>query len=293
MITKSSLKGVLGFFIVILIGIGLALAGSLHGASALGVPIFALAVGLIFSIQWLVFIPAFAMQTEKFFDITGALTYISVTLITVLLSPSVDTRVILLLIMVTIWAARLGIFLLRRVHQTGKDDRFDDIKANFLRFLTTWTLQGLWVSFTLAAALAVITSTTRKQLDFFAIIGILIWMIGFGIEVIADAQKDRFRKDQANKGQFIRSGLWSRSRHPNYFGEIILWIGVAVVALPILKGWQWVTLISPIFVTLLLTRISGVPLLEKKADQKWGGQEEYEKYKKETPVLIPRFFNKS
>ncbi|PKN86543.1 MAG: hypothetical protein CVU45_08260, partial [Chloroflexi bacterium HGW-Chloroflexi-7] len=100
MITKSSLKGVLGFFIVILIGIGLALAGSQHGASALGVPIFALAVGLIFSIQWLVFIPAFAMQTEKFFDITGALTYISVTLITVLLSPSVDTRVILLLIMV-------------------------------------------------------------------------------------------------------------------------------------------------------------------------------------------------
>jgi steroid 5-alpha reductase family enzyme len=285
---KSSLKGLFVLLIVVLIGLGLALAGSQHGASAFGVPVFALTVALIFIIQWLVFIPAFAMQTEKFFDITGALTYISVTLLAVLLSPQVDARAILLLIMVVIWAGRLGTFLFRRVHQTGKDDRFDEIKPDFMRFLNTWTLQGLWVSFTLAAALAVITSTTRKDLDVFAVIGVLIWVLGFGFEVTADAQKDRFRKDPANKGQFIRSGLWASSRHPNYFGEIVLWIGVAVVALPILQGWQWLTLISPVFVTLLLTRISGVPMLEKKADAKWGGQEDYEKYKKDTPVLIPR-----
>lgn len=285
---KITPKDYLGLLIVVIVGFGLALAGSQHGATLFGLPIFALAVGLIFIIQWLVFIPSFAMQTEKLFDITGALTYISVTLLCVLVSPKMDTRVILLFIMVVIWAGRLGTFLFHRVHQTGKDDRFDEIKPNFIRFLNTWTLQGLWVSFTLAAALAVITSTTRKELDLFAFIGILIWVIGIGIEATADAQKDRFRKDPANKGKFIRSGLWSRSRHPNYFGEILLWIGVAVVSLPILQGWQWATLISPVFVTLLLTRISGVPMLEKKADQKWGGQEDYEKYKKETPVLIPR-----
>lgn len=285
---NSSLKGLLGLLIIVLIGFGLAVAGSQNGASVFGLPIFALAVGLIFIIQWLVFIPSFAKQTEKFFDITGALTYISVTLLSILVSPNVDTRVVLLLIMVVIWAGRLGTFLFRRVNQTGKDDRFDEIKTNFVRFFSTWTLQGLWVSFTLAAALAVITSTTRKDLDLYALIGILIWVLGFSIEATADAQKDRFRKDPANYGKFIRSGLWSRSRHPNYFGEILLWIGVAVIALPILRGWQWVTLISPIFVTILLTRISGVPMLEKKADQKWGGQEDYEKYKKETPVLIPR-----
>jgi len=289
---KSSLKGLLGLIIIVLIGFGLAMAGSQHGASVFGLPNFALAVSLIFIIQWIVFIPAFALQTEKFFDITGALTYISVTLLMVVISPRVDARVLLLLAMIVIWAGRLGIFLFRRVHQTGKDDRFDEIKPNFLRFLNVWTLQGLWVSLTLAAALTVITSTTRKELDFFALLGLLIWAFGFGIEATADAQKDRFRKDPANRGKFIRNGLWSLSRHPNYFGEIVLWIGVAIMALPILQGWQWVALISPVFVTLLLTRISGVPMLEKKADQKWGGQEDYEKYKKETPVLIPRIQTK-
>jgi steroid 5-alpha reductase family enzyme len=113
-------------------------------------------------------------------------------------------------------------------------------------------------------------------------------VFGFIFEVIADTQKSRFSANPDNKGKFIQTGLWSRSRHPNYFGEIVLWIGIAIIALPVLQGWQWVTLISPIFVTLLLTRVSGVPLLEKKADKKWGGQEDYESYKKRTPVLIPR-----
>jgi len=108
------------------------------------------------------------------------------------------------------------------------------------------------------------------------------------MEVIADAQKSHFNADPANKDKFIQTGLWSRSRHPNYFGEIVLWIGVLIIAMPVLQGWQWAALISPVFVTLLLTRISGVPLLEKKADQEWGGQAGYETYKKQMPVLIPR-----
>ena len=140
----------------------------------------------------------------------------------------------------------------------------------------------------MAAALVTITTTARKELDIFALIGFLVWAFGFGLEVTADTQKSRFNADPANKGKFIRTGLWSRSRHPNYFGEIVLWIGVTVIALPLLQGWQWVALISPVFVTLLLTRISGVPLLEKKAEQKWGGQAEYETYKKTTRVLIPK-----
>ena len=125
-------------------------------------------------------------------------------------------------------------------------------------------------------------------LDIFAVLGLLIWAFGFGFEVIADAQKSRFNANPDNRGKFIQSGLWSRSRHPNYFGEIVLWVGVAVIALPVLQGWQWVALISPVFVTVLLTRVSGVPPLEKKADQKWGGRDDYEAYKKRTPVLIPR-----
>jgi len=274
--------------IVILVGLGVALAGSQGGASAFGIPIFALSVGLAFLINWLAFIPAYLLQTEKFFDLTGSITYISVTIIAVLLSPVIDGRSILLLTLVLIWAARLGTFLFRRIQKAGKDARFDELKTSFIRFLSTWNLQGLWVTFTLAAALAAITSNIRKELSLFALIGTLIWVFGFAFEVIADSQKSRFRANPENQGRFINTGLWSRSRHPNYFGEIVLWIGVAVIALPILRGWQWITLVSPVFVTLLLTRISGVPMLEKRADEKWGGQEDYEAYKEQTPVLIPR-----
>jgi steroid 5-alpha reductase family enzyme len=273
---------------VILVGLGIALAGSQGGASVFGIPLFAFSVGLAFLIQWLAFIPAYLLQTEKFFDLTGGITYITVTIISVLLSPVVDGRSILLLVLVVVWATRLGTFLFRRIQKAGKDARFDELKPSFIRFLTTWTLQGLWVTFTLAAALAAITTTTRKELGLFALIGFLIWVFGFAIEAVADSQKSRFRADPENKGKFINTGLWARSRHPNYFGEIVLWIGVAVIALPILRGWQWVTLISPVFVALLLTRISGVPMLEKRADEKWGGQEDYEAYKLRTPVLIPR-----
>ena len=285
---KTDRNSLIALPIVILIGLGVVLAGSQGGASVFGIPLFAFSVGLAFLIQWLVFVPAYLLQTEKFFDLTGSITYISVTIIAVLLSPVFDGRSVLLLAMVVIWAARLGTFLFRRIQEAGKDARFDEIKPSFIRFLSTWTLQGLWVTFTLAAALAAITTTTRKELDLFALIGFLIWVFGFTIEVVADTQKNHFRADPVNKGKFINTGLWARSRHPNYFGEIVLWIGVAVIALPILRGWQWVTMVSPIFVTLLLTRISGVPILEKRADEKWGGQDDYEAYKERTPVLIPR-----
>lgn len=249
---------------------------------------FALSTGLAFLIQWLAFIPAYLLQTEKFFDLTGSITYISVTTIALVLGAGGDGRAILLWALVVVWAIRLGTFLFGRIKKAGKDDRFDEIKPSFIRFLNVWTIQGLWVTFTAAAALVAMTTATRKELDGFAVVGLLVWVFGFVFEVIADTQKSRFSANPDNKGKFIQTGLWSRSRHPNYFGEIVLWTGIAIIALPVLQGWQWVALISPIFVTLLLTRVSGVPLLEKKADKKWGGQEDYESYKKRTPVLIPR-----
>lgn len=285
---KTERTAMIALPIVILIGVGVAWAGSQGGAEVAGIPLFALAVGLAYLVQWLVFIHAYTQQTEKFFDLAGSLTYISVSLLAVLLSPVADGRSYLLLGLVIIWAGRLGSFLYRRIHKAGKDGRFDEIKPSFIRFLNAWTLQGLWVTFTLAAALVTITTTNRQPLGIFALIGFLVWAVGFAIEVIADRQKSQFKADSKNEGKFIQTGLWARSRHPNYFGEIVLWIGVAIIALPVLQGWQWVALISPVFVTFLLTRVSGVPLLEKRADEKWGGQADYEAYKKQTPVLIPR-----
>ncbi len=288
---KADRNSLIVFPILILIGYLVALAGSRGGTMLGGVPIFMLAVGLAFLIQWLVFIPSYFFQTEKFFDLTGSLTYISVIIVAVCYSRysvDLDTRSILLAALVGIWAVRLGAFLFGRIRKAGRDDRFDELKPSFLRFLNVWTIQGLWVTFTAATALVAITTSTRKELDVFAVIGFLVWIFGFVFEVVADTQKSRFNANPENKGKFIQTGLWSRSRHPNYFGEIVLWIGVAIIALPVLQGWQWVALISPVFVTVLLTRVSGIPLLEKKADKKWGGQEEYEAYKKNTPVLIPK-----
>jgi steroid 5-alpha reductase family enzyme len=284
---KTDRNALVAFPIVVLIGAGIAVAGSHGGAEVGGVPVFALCVTLAFLIQWLVFIPAFVLRTEGFYDLTGSATYITVTIVAVVLGPTPDIRSYVLLALVLIWAARLGSYLFLRIRRVGKDDRFDAIKPSFIRFLNAWTLQALWVSLTLAAALAAITTSVRKDFGVLAIVGLLVWAAGFGLEAVADAQKSRFRADPANTGTFIRTGLWAWSRHPNYFGEIVLWIGVALIAVPVLHGWQWVTLISPVFVFLLLTRVSGVPLLERKADKRWGGQDDYEAYKQRTPVLIP------
>jgi steroid 5-alpha reductase family enzyme len=293
--TKAERASLVAIPIAVLVGAGVAWAGSRGGGTVGGgsdgeggIPVFALAVGLAFLIQWAAFVPAYLLQTERFYDLTGSLTYVTVTALAVALSPAVDARSVLLLVLVVVWAARLGTFLVRRIRRAGRDERFDAIKPSFVRFLSAWTLQGLWVSLTLAAALAAITTELREELAVVTVLGVLVWVAGFALEATADWQKSRFRADPANKGRFIRSGLWAWSRHPNYFGEIVLWVGVAIVAVPVLRGWQWVTLISPVFVTLLLTRVSGVPLLEKKADATWGGQPDYEAYKAGTPVLLPR-----
>jgi steroid 5-alpha reductase family enzyme len=250
--------------------------------------VFALGVAAAFVIQWLVFIPSYKAQTEKFYDLTGALTYISITVFLVLASPGVDARGLVLAVMVVLWAVRLGSFLFLRISKHGKDDRFDELKPDFFRFLNTWTIQGLWVVLTAALAWVAITSDRKVGLDWFFWVGLLVWAAGITVETVADVQKARFKAEPANKGRFINTGLWSRSRHPNYFGEITLWVGVAIIALPVLQGWQWAALVSPVFVALLLIKGSGVPPLEAKADKKWGSQADYEAYKQNTPVLVPK-----
>jgi len=277
----------IGTVVAVIVGAGIAWAGSQGSATLGNVPVFAIAVGIAFLVQWVVFVPSYLAHTEHFYDITGSATYISVIVFSVAASGDADARSLILLALVLIWAGRLGTFLFRRVRRAGKDERFDRIKRSFPDFLMAWTVQGLWVSLTLAAALGAVTSAERVELGAFAIVGICVWVLGFGLEAVADLQKSRFRSDPTNKGQFIHSGLWSISRHPNYFGEIVLWTGVAIIAFPALSGWQYATLISPVFVFILLTRISGVPLLEKKAEKTWGGQEAYEEYKARTPVLVP------
>ena len=271
----------------IVLGALLAWAGSWNGWEIGVLPAFALAVLVAFTIQWIAFVPAAIARTDRFFDATGSATYITVTVLLLLLSPALDARDLLLGALVVIWALRLGSFLLVRNLRSGGDDRFAEIRVSKPRFLGVWTVQGLWVSLTAAAAWIAISSRNDAGIGWSDWLGLAIWLLGFGIEVVADLQKSRFKANPANRGRFISTGLWSISRHPNYLGEILLWIGILVIAIPALSGWQWVAILSPVFVIVLLTRVSGIPLLEQKAERKWGDDPEYRAYAERTPVLIP------
>ena len=238
--------------------------------------------------QWVAFIPARLLQTERFYDLTGSLTYIAVTLGAISVATAPSGAQWLIAIMILVWAGRLGSFLFRRIHAAGGDQRFDHIKISSSRFFVAWTLQGAWVVMTSCAALTAIVSTQPTALGTVYMIGAVMWVTGFAIEVIADRQKSRFREDPANAGQFINVGLWARSRHPNYFGEILLWAGIATMATPYLSGSQWIVLLSPFFVYALLTRISGIPTLAKRGQQLWGDDPAYQAYLSNTPRLFPR-----
>jgi steroid 5-alpha reductase family enzyme len=287
-INTATKRSVIGITATLLVGGLVGIAGSQGSAAVGSISVFALCGVMAYVVNWLVFIPSSLRKTEHYFDLTGSFTYLAVITAAMVLSKNLDLRTVLIGVMVWVWAIRLGSFLFARVKRDGKDGRFDEIKIDPLRFFMTWSIQGLWVFLTLAAALVVITGTERETFGVFAIVGSVVWLIGFLVEAMADSQKTSFKANPANAGRFITSGLWGWSRHPNYFGEIMLWVGIAIMAIPVLSGWGWVALISPVFVSLLLTKASGIPLLEVRADERWGEQPDYQQYKSQTPVLLLR-----
>ena len=245
---------------------------------------------LIFCIQWVTFIPAFIFQTEKFYDLTGSITYLTAVFYTLYVTGSNNLSDLIIVGCVAVWAIRLGSFLFMRIHKAGEDRRFRTIKPNFTRFLMTWTLQGMWVSMCLLCVLTALSSYSGVVMNSIFFIGLLIFILGLSIEIIADYQKTVFRRKIENKDKFITTGLWSLSRHPNYFGEILLWTGIAIMSISSLQGLQYITLISPIFVYVLLVYISGVRILEAQAEKKWGHLDSFKEYIKNTPRLFFKIF---
>jgi steroid 5-alpha reductase family enzyme len=275
------------------IGVGLAvtatiaLAGSSNAWSHYTLPPMMLAALVAVLIQWLGFLFAWRTHSERFFDLVGSTTFVLTILVAVVMSrTNLGALDMALAVAVVVWALRLGVFLTSRVRSVGSDQRFDVMKWHFGWFLMTWTLQGVWVVVTASAALTVIGDGETHSLNAVEYCGLLVWFVGLCIEVVADDQKRRFRKKEPSS--FMSTGLWSRSRHPNYFGEILLWSGLALAVLPSLRGWGFVTLTSPFFVWLLVMKISGAPMLEAKADKRWHDDPQYRVYKERTPLLIPR-----
>ena len=266
-------------------------------ANATGIDLVLKVVFIAFALQWLAFIPAYVFQTEKFYDLMGSITYLSVMWFSLASTSEQFTALnganIAIVLLITLWALRLGTFLFIRIHKDGEDKRFRSIKPSATQFFMTWTLQGLWVSMCSMCALTAISSETGVVMNTLFYIGLGLFIYGFCIEIIADNQKSKYRSIPENKDKFITTGLWAKSRHPNFFGEIVLWAGIAVMSFSSLHGLQYLTLISPVFTYLLLVYVSGVRMLEARADKKWGQEEEYVKYKSKTSVLMINYWGRA
>lgn len=241
---------------------------------------------LIFLIQWVSFIPAYFFQTEKYFDLTGSITYLFSVSALLYITGTTKITDIIVVLCVAVWAVRLGLFLFNRIVNDGEDKRFRNIKPNFTRFFMTWTLQGTWVSMCLLCVLTALSSPNGIIHSYLFYVGLFVFNIGFLIEIVADNQKTIFRNDKKNKDKFITTGLWKYSRHPNYLGEIILWFGISAMSFSSLENLQFLTLISPIFVYFLLVYVSGVRMLEDSGKKKWGHLDSYKKYINNTPTIF-------
>tara|TARA_A100001011_G_scaffold7245_1_gene8311 strand:+ start:471 stop:1337 length:867 start_codon:yes stop_codon:yes gene_type:complete len=244
---------------------------------------------LVFIIHWILYIPANIFKTEKFYDLSGSLSYISViSYILYSKTQSFESGLgeVIISLAIIIWSVRLGTFLFLRIKKAGEDKRFREYKKSWSKFLVAWTTSGMWVTICSACAMTAIASENIIELNTIFFIGLFMFVFGFSIEIIADYQKTKFRSVASNKDKFISSGLWSKSRHPNYVGEIILWLGISVMSFSNLEGLQYITLISPFFTYWLLVYISGVSILEKSGQEKWGHLKDYQDYIKKTPKLL-------
>lgn len=240
-----------------------------------------IAVGL----NLLMFIPAYHFKTDRLTDLSYSVTFIILAVLGFAQSAKTPAQTVVLF-MVLLWALRLGGFLFIRINKIKKDSRFDEMRQKPWSFFRFWLFQGLTVFIVLAAALAI----WRQPLAGIGLLSYLGWLVfglGLALEAVADLQKYRFNLKKT-KDIWIDTGVWRISRHPNYLGEILVWTGVYMFCFPALS-WlaRLVSLASPLYIAAILLFFSGVPLVEKVADKKWGANQDYKNYKAEVPLLVP------
>lgn len=248
---------------------------------------YLLALLISLGINLLFFFFANTFKTDKFTDFTYGLTFIILSSIFLFKNQTFFSYQLLLVVMVILWGIRLITYLLIRIMKIKKDNRFNNIRGDFLKFLQFWVFQGIAVWVIMLPSIFILNSTENKTIDNTMILGIIIWAVGLFIETVSDWQKFNFKNNPKNKNLWIQSGLWKYSRHPNYFGEMLCWWGIFIFTLPFIQGLSWLTIFGPIFITYILLFVSGIPLLEKKYDKKYAEDKKYQEYKERTSILIP------
>ena len=272
---RGCLTNGMGLLILYLIAKGLDV--NLYAKIAIGVQYF------VFFVHGLPF------NSEKFYDLSGSLTHFSVVATSLYLNlDEVHPVKMFASIASFVWMIRLGSFLYARILRDKKDERFDKIKLVWWSFMGAWTIQADWVLLIQLPAVLLNTNPVHTEmLNEYQYAAMGGWILGFMIEVLADSQKSSFRKVPENRHKYITSGLWRYSRHPNYFGEIIMHTSLAALA-SLSSGLHYAWL-SPLFTCFLLLKVSGVPMLEKAGMKKWGGDPAYVNYVMNTSCLIPWF----
>ena len=249
---------------------------------------------ITFALHWSLGLPSILLKTERLYDISGMLAVLAMLLFIVITVGVNSSRSQLLLGICCMWTLRLGLFLFIRVLKHKHDSRFDALKESPLSFLIAWNLSAVWTFLTTMAVLVAMLGNHQQPLAAIDMVPLSGWFLAFIVEIVADYQKYNF-KNKYGSNNFIQTGLWQYCRHPNYSAEILMWAMVAVLALPNLQYWGCLSLLSPVFVTFFLTKISGVNILEQRNDNRYGDMLAYKNYKKNTPALMPKLsliFNK-
>ncbi len=242
--------------------------------------LLSIAINLVF------FLFAYFLQTDKVTDFTYSLTFIILSFIGYVDSDKTWVDLTLLLLIV-IWALRLGSYLFLRIHAMGRDKRFDAFRHKWLSFLGFWIVQAVSVWIILLPYIAGV-DVPEKVVSPVFILGCALAFGGFLLEAVADYQKYVFKR--SNPDGFMSTGVWKRIRHPNYTGEILFWTGLFVALLPFFSGWQYFTVVSPLWICFLLIRFSGIPLLRKKWDEKYGNDPAFQQYLQRSYSLFPYIY---
>lgn len=246
-------------------------------------------LGISLLIQVIFFVVAAINKTDKVTDLSYGLTFVIMAWVLLLINQAFLPLQILLVLMVTAWGVRLSGYLFKRILAIKKDSRFDGIRENPIKFAQFWLLQAVSVWVIMLPTLVGLSKMTGGAIGPMTLLGGAVWLLGLVIEAVADAQKFAFKNEPANRGKWIESGVWKYSRHPNYFGEMLVWWGVFLAVVPVLESLEWLSLIGPLTITGLLLFVTGIPTLEKKYDRQYSDNPEYQRYKRRTSRLIPWF----